>query len=233
MGRWDLPLVGGRKTISQHHKFPRGANRGLQHWAALPPPHPPPRKQHSRDRDSLVQALLCRTCPNRLGKPLCCQLRKHCCCHRTRNHLLTCEGLASRAAAGPNFTISWSYHSTPSATTRNLLGKLVNYFLPPKSWRKDDCGYTQTYKHKVLLPRKKNPLKWGYIYKFYYFFIPKIHINENLLFKCREAFAYNVVSHLHHKTFSYENQYAALSLTLLCIHTHTNPHTHTTHTQCM
>lgn len=58
------------------------------------------------------------------------------------------------------------------------------------------------------------------------FFIPKIHINENLLFKCREAFAYNVVLHLHHKTFSYENQFAVLSLTRLCTHnTHTLTHT--------
>lgn len=30
---------------------------------------------------------------------------------------------------------------------------------------------------------KYYPLKWGYIYKFY-FFIPKIHINEKLLSKC-------------------------------------------------
>lgn len=52
------------------------------------------------------------------------------------------------------------------------------------------------------------------------FFIPKIHINEDLLFKCREAFAYNVVLHLHHKTFSYENRYAALSHNFIYIHTH-------------
>lgn len=49
------------------------------------------------------------------------------------------------------------------------------------------------------------------------FCIPKIHINENLLFKCRKAFAYNVVLHLHHKTFSYENQCAALSHTIIYI----------------
>lgn len=33
------------------------------------------------------------------------------------------------------------------------------------------------------------------------------------------GFAYNVVLHLHHKTFSYENQYAALSHTIRYIQT--------------
>lgn len=176
--------------------------------------------QQSRDRGQLGQGLLCITCPNGLfwkGKPLHCQFRKHCLFNRTSTHSLTCEGLACRAAAGPKFTLPGVTPAPPKSAPATSYFYLTNTKIPAAA-----NGPINT---RPSLRGKDNLLKWGCIYKFYYyFFIPKIHINENLLFKCREAFAYNVVLHLRHKTFPYENQYAALSHAMLYIHTYAQTH---------
>ena len=59
-----------------------------------------------------------------------------------------------------------------------------------------------TCEHNVFCASKEVHFERQLYLQILLFFIPKIHINENLLLKCREAFADNIVLRLRHKTFS-------------------------------
>ena len=99
------------------------------------------------------------------------------------------EDLDSRAGVSPITPIPLTPSTTVDFYSRNTDSKIS---LAPK----------YTCEHKVFCASKEVHFERGLYLQILLFFIPKIHINENLLLKCREAFAYDIVLCLHHKTFS-------------------------------